>query len=182
MTEETSSSATEAVELSKLTVLYEPDQDTFSNDTRNDPDNMELAWINHHGQYAYYGTLVAKSSFQHSQFKDKLEKLEALLDAKYRNQILSEGGKPTEKAIEALIKVDKLWSRMATLVNTARMYSDIHRTNLIALEHRKDMLMQMGAQMRKEMEGQLRTNFAMGASIEREELQDKIREKINKVV
>ena len=178
MTEE---KETEAGLTSGLTLLYEPDQDKFMNDCRNDPDNMEIAWINHHGQFAYYGTLVAKSSFQYSQFKDKLEKVEALLDAKYRSQILSEGGKPTEKAIEALIKVDKNWSRMATLTNTARMYADIHKTNLTALEHRKDMLMQMGAQMRKEMEGQLRTNFAAGQQVERETLQEKIREKISKV-
>ena len=108
-----------------------------------------------------------------------MEKLEALLDAKYRTQILSEGGKPTEKAIEALIKVDKNWSKMATLVNTARMYADIHKTNLTALEHRKDMLMQMGAQMRKEMEGQLRMTMAGAGTLERESLQQKVRENIS---
>ena len=162
-----------------LTLLHEPDLDQFMKDCRNDPDNMEDAWINHHGRYAYYGTLTAKSSFQYSQFKDKLEKLEALLDAKYRTQILSEGGKPTEKAIEALIKVDRNWSKMATLVNTARMYADIHKTNLTALEHRKDMLMQMGAQMRKEMEGQLRMTMASAGTAERESLQQKVRENIS---
>lgn len=165
--------------ISGLKLLHEPDQDKFMNDCRNDPDNMELAWINHHGQFAYYGTLVAKSSFQYSQYKDKLEKHEALLDAQYRNQILSEGGKPTEKAIDALIKSDKSWGRLATLVNTARMYADIHKTNLTALEHRKDMLMQMGAQMRKEMEGQLRLNIAAGTDADRTSMQEKIREKLS---
>lgn len=170
--------ATAAVE--SLTLLHEPDQDQFMKDCRNNPSDMEDAWINHHGRYAYYGTLVAKSSFQHSQFKDKLEKLEAILDAKYRTQILSEGGKPTEKAIEALIKVDKSWSKMATLVNTARMYADIHRTNLTALEHRKDMLMQMGAQMRKEMEGQMRMSMTGAGAAERDLLQERVRENISK--
>lgn len=170
--------STEAT-VDSLTLLHEPDLDQFMKDCRNDPTDMEDAWINHHGRYAYYGTLAAKSNFQHNQFKDKLEKLEALLDAKYRTQILREGGKPTEKAIEALIKTDKNWSKMATLVNTARMYADIHKTNLTALEHRKDMLMQMGAQMRKEMEGQLRMTVAGAGTLERESLQQKVRENIS---
>jgi hypothetical protein len=140
---------------------------------------MEDAWVTHHGQYAYHGVLVAKSTFQHNQFKDKLEKLEALLDAKYRADLLSRGEKPTEKAIDALIKSDKSWGALSRLVNTAKMYADIHKTNLTALEHRKDMLMQMGAQMRKEMDGQIRLNMAGATEADRAAMQDKVREKLS---
>lgn len=165
--------------VSGLKLMYEPDLAQFNRDTANDPNNMEDAWITHHGRYAYQGSLAAKSSFQHSEYKDKLEKLEALLDAKYRDQLISEGVKPTERAIDALIKADKSWGALTRLVNTAKMYADIHKTNLIALEHRKDMLMQMGAQMRKEMEGQLRTVSPGGTEMQRAVIQEKIREKIS---
>lgn len=160
---------------SGLTLLYEPDLEQFNRDTLNDPNNIEDAWITHHGRYAHQGVLVARSSFQYNEYKDKLEKLEALLDAKYRDQLIAEGAKPTEKAIDALIKADRSWGALSKLVNTAKMYADIHKTNLTALEHRKDMLMQMGAQMRREMDGQMRTTMPGGTEVQRTAMQEKLR-------
>jgi hypothetical protein len=113
---------------------------------------LETELGNHASIFAYYSGLLNESKAKSELTQHYLDKMEADIrsreDAKYR---LENKSKPTDKYLESKVLSDEGYSRL----KEDKLTQD-HRFNLLkglisSLEHRKDCLIQISSNSRKEM-------------------------------
>jgi hypothetical protein len=108
------------------------------------------------GLRAFYGVQAAMAEEQHSKLKQRLELTEASLSDYYRRSFLTTGEKVTEKMIESAVRADDKYQKVKSLVIEAESIVNQNKAIVAAMGDRKDMLVQLGADRRNEMQGQLR--------------------------
>lgn len=125
--------------------------------------------------YVHYAVLAGQARRQYERLKGTFEILESKLSAKYRNELAEGGRKVTEAAIEAAIKSDPLWYAAHERVLDARQIMDLANDAREAFSMRKDMLIQVTADRRKEAEGEMRVKAA-------QEISDTTRDRITEII
>ena len=161
------------------TELEQPfDPGQMREDLRVGPDLNEV-FANHAGLFAWYGFRHVVMMRQESRFKMIVETKEALIDKRIRDkavkdveddaiaeaaaEAMSEDGKKTkakapkkaitEAQIAQMIARDKEFIQASINYNEAKALSQLAFSAVEAFRHRKDMLVQMGANMRQEIGG-----------------------------
>lgn len=119
----------------------------------NDLDN---AMMQHASLYVYYAGQTVKARRQHDRLKNAFEILEARLDKFYRDQFATEGKKVTEGAIRQALVADERWSNAQGRVIEANSIFRMCEVAEDALVQRKDMILEIARDRRKEREGQMR--------------------------
>jgi hypothetical protein len=131
------------------------DPEKFKRDIQINPNDLSAGFMEQASLSAYYGMQRAKASEQVDNLKLLLNTKEAILGNKYRDQLTKSGVKATETAIANAIAVDAEYIRVRKALNEAKGVLEMLEACYDSFRHRKDMLVQMGAASRVEMQGEL---------------------------
>lgn len=156
---EKSFSAKAAEQASEL--KYRPDVVIFTRDTKITDATLDQCMQDQASLMARQCALHAQAEAQLARTKQQFNVLEAGLYDAYRKKFIDMGEKATEKAIENAVRLDKKWAKASLLLIEAQTYADMHKGFVLSLRDRKDMLVQLGADRREEMKGQVRINNAV---------------------
>jgi hypothetical protein len=118
--------------------------------------DLDDAMISHASMYVHYASLTVQARRQYDRLKNAFEILEARLDKFHRDQFAAEGKKVTEGAIRQALVADPRWSRAQSRVIDSGSIFRMCEAAEDALVQRKDMILELARDRRREREGQLR--------------------------
>lgn len=131
------------------------DPDRLQDDLNFSTNNISLAMTRQAALFAHYSNLSAQAAYQHDRAKQQVELLEANLDQKFRDSLSMAGTKFTETSLKSLITKDSSYQSAVTRAHEARAIAKMVDTAADSFRHRKDMLIQVGADLREEKKGNL---------------------------
>lgn len=117
--------------------------------------DLDTAMIEHPGLELHYAMQTAHSRRQYERLKAATEILEAKIDAETREKWVGEK-KPTEAAIKAAVLADKRYSSAQSKLIDAQHIWKLCEATENAFRSRKDLLLEVARDRRKEKEGQMR--------------------------
>lgn len=126
--------------------------------------DLDRCMIEQNGLRSFYGTNAARAEAQANRLKVKFEVIEAKIYEEQRRLAAEDGEKITEKMLENRVKSTELWLKAKLMVIDAQGVSDINRALVESLKDRKDMLVQLGADRRGEMQGATRVMASNAAA------------------
>ena len=142
--------------------------------------DLDSAMIQHAGLEWHYATQTAHARYQYERIKSAVEILEAKLDAEYRESLAAaaegDGDKkkkaPTEAAIKATILADRRYASAQSRLHESQHIWKLCEATENAFRSRKDMLLEVARDRRKEREGELRV-------LEEKSLQERARKLVS---
>lgn len=137
----------------KVKMLIDADQ--LKRDLTYSLNNLSDAMINQPGMIAHYGVLSAQAARQTDNVKLLLENTEAAVYRKLRDQFAESGEKVTEAQLEKLVTRHAKVIAIKKALNEAKHIEKIAAMAVESFRHRKDMLVQLGADQRQEMQGEI---------------------------
>lgn len=132
------------------------DSDQLKKDVSINPNDLDNEMIQHASLYVHYATLTVNARRQFDRLKSAFEILEARLDGEIRSSMLDTGKKPTEASIKATMVADPRWSGAQAKVIEAGSIWRQCEVSESAMSMRRDMLLEIARDRRKEFEGNLR--------------------------
>ena len=136
-----------------LKVFVDPDQ--VKVDISINMGDLDTAMIEHPGLELHYAMQTAHARRQYERLKAATEILEAKIDAETREKWVGEK-KPTEAAIKAAVLADKRYSSAQSKLIDAQHIWKLCEATENAFRSRKDLLLEVARDRRKEKEGQMR--------------------------
>lgn len=135
---------------------YEVDPDKLKEDFSINPTDLDSNMIEHPSLELHYALKTAAARRNYEGKKSRLEAVEADLDAKIRHDAADEGKKLTEASIRSAIVASKEYKvAVATLIDAQHKWK-ITEACENSMRSRKDMLLEMARDRRKETVGGLR--------------------------
>lgn len=133
------------------------DTDVMKRDVQIDPTDLDNMMIRHPSLYVHYAAQTVRAKKQYDKYKNMMGIVEAKLDKKYRDA-LTEGGvkKTTENAIRNAILSDRSYIAMQEKVLDAQEIYRLCEVAESAFVQRKDLILEIARDRRKEREGQMR--------------------------
>lgn len=129
------------------------DPDKLQDDLNFTTTNISLAMTRQAALLAHYGRLSADATYQSDRCKQQVELVYANLDQQLRDDLTTAGTKFTEKTLESMIIKDGSYQEAQTRAHEARAIAKMVETTVESFKHRKDMLIQVGADLRQEKAG-----------------------------
>jgi hypothetical protein len=137
------------------------DADQLRRDVSFELHNLDNAIRQQAGLYVHYADLARRARRQHDKMKTTAEVMEAKLYSVHRQAFINQGiAKPTKDQIDAAVKMDPRWFAAQQKVIDARAIMDLAVESREALSQRKDMLVQVSVDRRREREGEMRVGAA----------------------
>ena len=162
----------------KISVKQYVTADEIKKDSAINPSDLSQAMMDQPGLTAHYGTQLALAEFQENKVRQLRDARAAVADNRIRERVREESGKITEAAIEKEIDRHPSVIQAQSALNEAKLVVGIAKGAVEAMKHRRDMLIQMGAQARAEMEGEIRIRSsearAAGETAQRGRMLDKM--------
>ncbi|MEZ2310850.1 hypothetical protein AB6809_29820 [Paraburkholderia sp. RCC_158] len=125
-------------------------------DLQVNPNDLDDAVISQAPMFVHYAQQAALARRQWEKSKLAAEVTESQLDSAWRKKFLEDGTKVTEKVVENAVKSDPRYIKAHTQVIEARALYDIANDAREAYMQRKDMIVQISVDRRRERDGQLR--------------------------
>lgn len=116
------------------------------------------------GLVVHYHRLSAQAERQVDDLKMMLEATESVVYRRLIDQAATSGVKLTEARLERMLAADKRVLTVKRALNEAKQIAAVAHGATRAMEHRKDMLVQHGADGREERQRELRTMASPGHS------------------
>jgi hypothetical protein len=132
------------------------DEDRMKADVSINASDLDSAMMEHASLYVHYASNTVRARRQYERIKSGVEILEAKLDMHYRETLAAEGKKVTEAMITTAIKNDPRWSQAQARELDAQAIWKMCEVAESALVQRKDLILEIARDRRKEREGQLR--------------------------
>lgn len=129
------------------------DADKLQDDLNFTTTNISLAMTRQAALFAHYSRFSAEATYQSDRCKQQVDLLYANLDQQFRDSMTTAGTKFTEKTLESLIIKDTSYQEAQTRAHEARAIAKMVETTAESFKHRKDMLIQVGADLRQEKSG-----------------------------
>lgn len=158
--EPTSSDYTIAPKKKAPSLQFYLDVDSFKKDISVSENNLDNAMMQQAGLFAYHAAEAARAEAQYARVKLRFDVVEARLYDRHRKALAAAGEKVTEKMVENAVKMDADFLAAKNLVIEAEMLAAFNKGAVEALKHRKDMIVQLGADRREETKGQTRISVA----------------------
>lgn len=117
--------------------------------------DLDTAMIEHPGLELHYAMASANARRQYERLKSAVEILEAKINAEVRESWVGEK-KPTEAAISAAVLSDARYSSAQSKLIDAQHIWKLCEATESAFRSRKDLLLEVARDRRKEREGQMR--------------------------
>ena len=114
------------------------------------------AYMEQASLYVEYAQIAQKAELQSENFKHRLEIIEAQVDQEIRDDFAENCKKVTEAQVSKALTLDRRVIGIRKRYNEARSIAGLSKSALEAIKHKKDMLIQCGADLREEQKGQLR--------------------------
>lgn len=131
------------------------DPDRLQDDLNFSTNNISLAMTRQAALFAHYSNLSAQAEYQRDRAKQQVDLLKATLDQKFRDSLSMAGTKYTETSLDSLITKDSTYQAAVTRAHEARAIAKMVDTAADSFRHRKDMLIQVGADAREEKKGNM---------------------------
>lgn len=131
------------------------DPDALQRDLHFTETSISTAMIRQAALFAHYSTLSAQAKFQYDRCKQSVELYQANLDQQLRDDLTTAGTKFTEKVIEAMVLKDSGYQAAITRMHEAKAIASMVDTAADSFRHKKDMLIQVGADLRQQKQGEL---------------------------
>lgn len=131
------------------------DADQVKADISINTGDLDTAMIEHPALELHYAMQTAHARRQYERIKSAVEILEAKIDAEIRTAWVGEK-KPTEAAIKAAVLSDKRYSSAQSKMIDAQHIWKLCEATENAFHSRKDLLLEVARDRRKEKEGQMR--------------------------
>lgn len=148
------------------TLKFMPEEDKFREEIAINPLDVTGAMMTNAAMFAHYGHMAAKAEHQYDMLKTRMSKLEAILYAQHREELTREKGKATEPMVEAAVKTDSRWLKLNDQVAQAKLIMSMQDVNKRAFMQRGEFLRSIGADLREERRGDIRTMAAEGKEAE----------------
>ena len=140
------------------------DADRLSEDLSFTQTNISLAMTRQASLFAHYSMLAHKAQFQADRADQQVDLVEAQLDQKYRDAFATAGTKVTENMIKSAIIKDSKYQAALIRKHESKAIAEMVKSAADSFRHRRDMLIQVGADLRAEAQGGVRTKEHPGAS------------------
>lgn len=140
-----------SAESQNLALLLHPDQ--VKRDLDIDQIDINVSMMRQAGLFAYYASLHARADAAVAKAEQMVDITEATLDKQIRDRAAAAGEKKTEAQIKSLIQTDPIMIRRRQALNEAVMLAAIAKSTAEAFRHRRDMLVQIGFNLREEIKG-----------------------------
>lgn len=118
--------------------------------------NLSMAMTRQAALFAHYSRLAAEATYQADRAKQQVELAEAELDQTFRDSLTAAGTKFTEAMIKSMIIKDSGYQAAQSRAYEAKAIGKMIGSAADSFDHRKDMLIQCGADAREEKKGNLR--------------------------
>lgn len=128
----------------KIKVLNVQEELSVSEETLSQ-DYMEQA-----GKYAWWAVLAESAKAQRDKKEIDMDKAEAEADKRVRKELELDGVKITESLVKSRIKLDSEYLEAVDAYNKAKKNAAVLDKLVRAFDHRKEMLISLGAQLREE--------------------------------
>jgi hypothetical protein len=99
---------------------------------------------------SWFGVILAEAIATYEDLKDRKERMYASLYLKYREQDEKLGVKSTEARTNSQIMVDNDYIAHQDKLNDVRRQMNVLKSISVSLDHRRDMLIQLSANIRSE--------------------------------
>lgn len=130
--------------------------DQLRRDVHFNVNDLDDAICSHAGLYVHYADLARQARRQHERMKVTAEVMESRLRAVHREAFVAAGVKATVDQIDVAVKTDPRWYAAQQKLIDARAIMDLAVDAREAFQQRKDMLIQVSVDRRREREGELR--------------------------
>ncbi len=132
------------------------DPENLTRDLEVNPSDLNAGFLNQAGLYAYYAARAVVAMKQEGNAKLFRDVTEAKVDKAIRDEATAAGQKLTEKQIEQAIARSPDYIKAERAHIEAKAMSKLADSAVEAFRQRRDMLIQLGANERGEMKGDLR--------------------------
>ena len=129
------------------------DAKEFANVVKLTEVGLSVAMMTQAGHKSYYGMMAAQAEQQHAKAKLQFEIAEARLYEFHRSALVAKGEKATEKQVEAAVRMDAQYMVAKNRVIEAEGIANIAKSCVLALNDKRDMIIQIGADRREELKG-----------------------------
>lgn len=137
---------------------------------------INSAFIDQTSLCVLYGSKAALASRQSSMLKITRDAVIAKVAQQLRDEAVANKEKLTEKALEERVTLNKKVLRARHRYTIAVQVEEEAKAALEAIRHRRDMLIQLGAQAREESKGGLVLKSQTSTSVRGESLKEKLRQ------
>lgn len=137
----------------KPKVLAFINQTALKEDLSFSPNTIDDAMMTQASLFAHYATQAAKAQLQADRLKSQVELIEALIDKEIRDEAADSGRKITEALVEKTIRLDSRYQDAVSNYNEAKMVATMTKSVTEAFTQRRDMLVQIGKDLREERSG-----------------------------
>lgn len=141
----------ELLEVNAFSIEGEEYENTISKDLEIDMEHLDQCFANQAKLMAIYGFAYDKAADQESRLKIELEKIYALLDAQTRNNFEVSGHKFTEKKVHNVVITSPEYQLKQNEYQQAKLVASHLKSACLALMHRRDMLVGLGANYRAQL-------------------------------
>ena len=118
--------------------------------------NLTSAFIEQASKFSYYAAAHARAERQEARLKHRVDIVEAMLDRRFRKEAKESGEKVTEPQIAKMIICEPEHQTAVSEYIDGKQVSNVCKAAVEAFRHRRDMLIQIGADAREEKKGQMR--------------------------
>lgn len=124
--------------------------------------DLDTAMVEHPSMFVHYAMKTVAARRAYDGLKNTSEIRQAQLFAKHRTALLADGAKATEAMIDAAVKTDPIYIKAQTELIDAQAKWRMCEVAESAFIQRKDLILELARDRRKEREGELRV-LAEGA-------------------
>ncbi|MBI9085483.1 MAG: hypothetical protein JEZ11_17940 [Desulfobacterales bacterium] len=124
---------------------------SFHKDLSISRDDLQTEFLEQPGKYGFYAEATARANSTMMSAKVRMDVIEAELFGKHKQMLIDAGeAKPTEKSItSSMIRSDEWQAGKAAFIKATTDY-EVIKAGMFALQHRRDMLIQLGSSARAE--------------------------------
>lgn len=156
--EPTLTELTPTLTVGEMTFESKLQEDLFVN--RSD---LNSEFIRHPERFAFYATCYEIAAAEENNHKVALERLYAVLDHEKRGELQMAGVKTTEKMVENSVITDPRYTALQDAHLQAQKNAAICKAAMNAMQHRRDMLIQLGSAARAEFNADVSLRAAAAA-------------------
>ena len=132
------------------------DAEQLKKDVEFDPNDLDNAVRQHASLFIHYANLARLARRQWERMKAAAEIMESRLAMHHRAAQITDGKKPTEASVDAAVKCDPRWFATQQKLIDARAIYELANDAREAFGQRRDMIVQVSVDRRREKEGALR--------------------------
>lgn len=140
--------------MSDIRKTYEGIEDQYLEITKQylrvDESNIDQALLKHTGVYAFFGAVLAYAKQREDAAFADLERSEAAIRESKRSESTDDGKKITDKTLDAYVKTIPEIQQKQDYCRECSYKYNLAKNIISALDHQKDMLVQISANKRAE--------------------------------